>query len=612
MNNFIILVFIFIALISRSGLAYVYSKSEVGGNLKWNLRDNTINLFINTESNGDRSYNLDDKNIKTIISESVEQWSEQNIITINPLFTTNLPSIGVGATLRFTDNTAYFGSGVLAVTSIGHDPKTGNIFSADILVNESISNNTLFTNTPMLSSGTDYAYLGDVITHEIGHLLGLAHSESVGSTMLYSIFKGQYDVAADDISGLKSLYRDSYQNRYKGRVVGGNQIPIFGAHVQMILHSTGEVFASQMTNEKGEFFFDDPPFNDYFVLYISPPKSLNNLPSYYSTATTDYCSGSYRPAFFSKCGGRSKGRPQLFSTSYVYEDLLDDTVAANQYDLGAITIRCNDNIDPQYIYSKYNSSAMFELFSFDQYYYQWNQSAGEIFVGTFSETELQKGQSGKGDVFEVDYTGFENPSGHYMDLRISTETIGSMLKLTVIVKRISDGQTTTYTTNTDPITGKNLLNHSIKHLLSTSPENNRYEITIKPVDSSSFTEEDQEEILAIPAVMKNKENHYLLMLTLGKYEDSSYKVFAPKQYQFPEDNAYCSEGNPVYTSQANISGVKSNGAQSQEQNSPISCGTIEIDNDSGPNSGPMSFILGLSLILFMAHIRQSLLKVLSN
>lgn len=600
-----------LSFLSMQALAYVHTKTNAGDNLKWNLRENNIKLQIDTNSNGDRSLNLTQSNINSIITESIEQWNGHSNIVITPEFTSNLPVLGEGATLRFTDSTAYFGSGVLAVTSISHDPKTSNIFNADILINESISNGTLFTNAPSLSSGSDYAYLGDVVTHEIGHLLGLAHSEVIGSTMLYSIFKGQHEIAADDIAGLKNIYNKTYQRRYKGRVVGGEQIPVFGANVQMILHSTGEVYAAQMTNENGEFYFDDPPRNDYFVIYVTPPKSLINLPSYYSTVKTDYCSGSYRPSFFSKCGGREKGRPQLFSTSYVYEDLMQGPASANVYDLGDISIRCSDNTDPQYLYAKYDSNASFELFAFDQGQYQWDESAGEVFSGTFSEAEVEQGASGKGDVFEVDYRGFDNPVGHYIDLRISTETIGSMLELTITVKRTSDGQTTNYTIETDSFTGKKLLNHIIKHPLSSTAADNHYEITIRPADSSILTDEDQQEILAVPSVMKNSDNLYLLMLTLGSYENSTYAVLPPKQYKFPEDNTYCSEGNPSYTSQANVSASTSNssGAQSQDQNAAISCGTIDIDNDS--NSGPLSFVLGLSLILFMTHIRQTLLKVLS-
>lgn len=605
-----VLLVLFYILASPKVYSYVNSKSNAGDNLKWNIRENNIFLQIDTSATGDRFYNLDEESISEIITNSVEQWNDHSSIAITPQYTNSLPPLGESTTLRFTENPAYFGSGVLAVTTIEHDPKNGVIFSADILVNESSLNSTFFSGSPALSSGSEYAYLGDVITHEVGHLLGLAHSEVTGSTMLYSIFKGQHEIAADDIAGLKNIYDESYGRRYKGRVIGGDKVPIFGANVQMILHSTGEVYAAQISNEKGEFYFDDPPADDYFVIYVSPPKSLVNLPSYYATTQTDYCNGSYKPAFFSKCGGREKGRPQLFSTSYAYEDLLDSSVSAESYDLGDVTIRCNDNINPNYIYNKFQTDGTFELFSFDRYQYQWEQAAGDIFVGKFSDYEVEEGLAGKGDVFEVDYRDLDNPNGQYMDLRISTESIGSMLDLTVTVKRTLDGVVKTYTTETESETNKKILNFHIKHMLSSVPEYNHYEITIKPADSSTFTEEDQVAIIAMPSVLKNSENHYLMMLSLGTYEDFNYTVLPPKQYKYPEDNAYCSEGTPSYTAQANISADNGSTAQEQEQTTGISCGTIDIDDDS--NSGPMSFMLGISLILFMMNIRQTLLKFLSN
>ena len=81
------------------------------------LKGNNIFLQIDTSATGDRFYNLDEESISEIITNSIEQWNDHSNIAITPQYTNSLPPVGESATLRFTENPAYFGSGVLAVTT---------------------------------------------------------------------------------------------------------------------------------------------------------------------------------------------------------------------------------------------------------------------------------------------------------------------------------------------------------------------------------------------------------------------------------------------------------------------------------------------------------------
>ncbi|MCP4601375.1 MAG: matrixin family metalloprotease [Proteobacteria bacterium] len=95
-----------------------------------------------------------------------------------------------------------WGSNVIAMTPASYDLKTGRILDADIEFNAiSYSFNT-----------TGEGYKVDVrntVTHEIGHMMGLDHSEVPESTMAATADTGETSkrkLHSDDIEGLCTLY----------------------------------------------------------------------------------------------------------------------------------------------------------------------------------------------------------------------------------------------------------------------------------------------------------------------------------------------------------------------------------------------------------------------
>jgi hypothetical protein len=91
---------------------------------------------------------------------------------------------------------------VIARTSITFDPNTGAIFDADIEIN-SFDND--FSTTDDLVT-TD---LQAVLTHEVGHFLGLDHSTFPNATMQanYDLSNlGTRTLSSDDVAGICSIY----------------------------------------------------------------------------------------------------------------------------------------------------------------------------------------------------------------------------------------------------------------------------------------------------------------------------------------------------------------------------------------------------------------------
>lgn len=138
------------------------------------------------------------------------------------------------------------GSGLVAVTPIEFDPATGRILDADILIDGSRAFST------SLAPGTFDVQA--VVTHEVGHLLGLDHSAIHKATMNPSVEPGdtwQRSLEADDARGADSLYGFHRGARLRGSVVTETGQPISGAHV--VVEVEGSPAGAALSDEEGRF-----------------------------------------------------------------------------------------------------------------------------------------------------------------------------------------------------------------------------------------------------------------------------------------------------------------------------------------------------------------------
>lgn len=88
---------------------------------------------------------------------------------------------------------------------IWHNPDTGEIYDADMLLNETLGTPAI-CDDECPEGGFD---LQNVITHEAGHFLGLGHSDVSEATMSPQATIGETfkrDLASDDIEGLCAVY----------------------------------------------------------------------------------------------------------------------------------------------------------------------------------------------------------------------------------------------------------------------------------------------------------------------------------------------------------------------------------------------------------------------
>ncbi|HEV7798953.1 MAG TPA: matrixin family metalloprotease [Pyrinomonadaceae bacterium] len=211
-----------------------------------------------------------------------------------------------------TENLAMFGEGnTTARTRVFYDPNTGEITEADIVINPYPYSET----GSLLQFSTDAAPgtydLESTLAHEIGHLLGLNHSQVIGATMQASqALNGTYGQPATtertlsdaDQSAVRSLYGPKEKTEKAGSIEGrilsssdGNLIAANAAHVWIEDVVTGKVMASSLTTAGGRYSINNVAPGNYraMVEYLDGPITEAEALS----AASDRKSGGRQRAF---------------------------------------------------------------------------------------------------------------------------------------------------------------------------------------------------------------------------------------------------------------------------------------------------------------------------
>jgi hypothetical protein len=167
------------------------------------------------------------------------------------------------------ENVALFsGSDRPGRTRVFFDSATGLISEADIALNPAAQFST---------DGTFGTYdLESVLTHEMGHLLGLEHSGMVGATMQPRLaLNGLYTLPAfsprtlseDDRAGVRSLYGPrTGTGAIAGTVSYAGGATAYGAHVWAEDTRTGRSIAGSITSQNGAYRIDDLPPGQYRLI----------------------------------------------------------------------------------------------------------------------------------------------------------------------------------------------------------------------------------------------------------------------------------------------------------------------------------------------------------
>src|SRR5262249_37809968 len=136
-----------------------------------------------------------------------------------------------------------------------------------------------------------------VLTHEIGHVLGLDHSALVSSVMVPFGVPSQLDqrtLAYDDVAGVMEIYPNSAMPptaQVHGAIQYGTS-PVFGAHV-VAVDSRGTVVASVLSQRDGNYVLRFLPPDAYRIIVepLDGPVMLQHIGGtngFYSTANISF------------------------------------------------------------------------------------------------------------------------------------------------------------------------------------------------------------------------------------------------------------------------------------------------------------------------------------
>lgn len=245
-----------LVLSSAAGVfAHVRLLNPSNGNLLYWSSPSNIGIVINSSG----SDNIADDSDEVAIRMAIGDWNSATGSSVQLVEDAsdvqqarsdwNSPNIHL-ILFDEVNSSGYFpnGSGTVAITPIMFFGN-GRIADADILFNGSVYNFT----TSQQPGRFD---VGDVVAHELGHLVGLDHSAQAGSTLYPYVDPAvilHRSLSRDDVGGLRDIAASTAYGSITGTIRrASDNTAVRGAHV-VARNSEGRTASSVLTNASGNF-----------------------------------------------------------------------------------------------------------------------------------------------------------------------------------------------------------------------------------------------------------------------------------------------------------------------------------------------------------------------
>jgi hypothetical protein len=298
-------------LFSSTSDAYTLTSSQNGALIRWNYGQKYF-LAGNPISRGSFSPNY----FFSAVTQGLQQWkwATQGSLDFDywqgtdpNKYPAKLAQDGQSAIFLSSNSTAQTDSNVIGFTQVWYNTENGDLIEADIVLNDrDYDLTTTATDTSSNGSGgygiKPKVFLNNVITHELGHAIGLSHSSSVNASMLYVEYKEQSKVGCDDWSAARHLYpsNSGVLGKLTGTVVSPIGVPVAGATVSAISKDRGSILATAHTEQNGQFFFGALEVGTVALVVQPFQGSSSSIPARLAVRASDtICTGTRFPSFFS-------------------------------------------------------------------------------------------------------------------------------------------------------------------------------------------------------------------------------------------------------------------------------------------------------------------------
>lgn len=284
---------VILAFVVGFGAADAYVRIQINGKtLQWSNPD--ITWRLNSAGSDDIA---DDSHIAAI-EHGFQSWEDLSGSSFDFTRGADTTDVAPGASSHIvafdeSNDSGYFpsGSGIVAITPISFDTGTGNILDADILFN---GGQYTFS-----TDGTTGTFdVQDVLSHEIGHLIGLDHSPQISGTLWPYVSTAQWlhrSLTTDDRSGAIALAPSGTQSRLTGTIKrSSDNSVVSSAIVSAISAADGRLIGMTATTSTGAFTMRGVPAGSYWV-HVTPLEggmTSGNLTGN-ATVQTDFTAGFY-------------------------------------------------------------------------------------------------------------------------------------------------------------------------------------------------------------------------------------------------------------------------------------------------------------------------------
>lgn len=559
-------------LLPNKGLSYTPNKMNNGSTVKWGT--DRPDLVVHRDS----STRIIDADVVDIADNTLREWGGASSLSVNAQFISGSSPSSEVNDLYFSSESSLLGPSVAGVTVSTTDQSTGELIEADIIINDN-----LFLSTDPGSSN----FIGDIIAHELGHYLGLAHSEVQFATMFYRLTKGQHQIEGDDKAGVRSLYSSNSYAKLSGKIVGGSDlIGVFGAHIQAVSLKSGRIAGAAVSEVNGGFTINGLDGDDHYYLYIDRLKSPENLPTRFKEVKSDYCysGSSYRGSFFQSCYTRDEGRPQAIYLG-----------AGQSKSVGEVTIRCGLETPVDYMQAKSGGELDLNILESRN----GKTYIGESLVGFFNQGDVVDRIADE-FYFEVDIDDLPIDSGNedfFVEVKTVSQGLNSPMRLSMELENNSSALLTSQTTDLVEFRDDESINMENKLRMRidlNDPSANHFRLTLTPEALEAYK---QRTGLPLNQFIPDFEsfadplNFYFLTVHIVEEDVGEFSVTSAENGMNVRSNRSCPGAPETYSvdKTRTLASQVDSVSRVDQKNSPelnaLGCGLIALDGGGGP-SGP--------------------------